>query len=246
MTHLEFFKFQAKNLLHDWKFYQENDLTPELKAKSKFFGHGLYLCTSLICEKELPLARAQHYVAKLAGYVKWTNLVASTEKELQLARIIYDGIDCSYDLQHWETYKQTSIYESVTTAKKIQLAKEFFKRHEKDDKSAPEEKLDFRSFTGPTKLHEYLLDRYGITKAEFNKKPDWMKEGLRKEHANYLREMQIQFYQEIKFTKMSKKELAEYEAEQERLSDEYTAYELLRDCGVPFDEDGYPLGLGDD
>lgn len=246
MTHLEYFKFQAKNLLHDWKYFQKNDITPELKNKSKFFRHDLYASTTLLFESELPLARAQHYVARLADFSKWTELAGSSEEELFLARIIYDGINCSYDLKHWKLYKDNSIYDEVSIAKKIELAKLFFKRHENDDKSGKEEKLDFRSFTGPAKLHAYLRDMYGITKAEFNQKPEWMKEELRKEHAEYLRQKQIQFSQEIKFSKMSKEELAEYEAEQERMADEYTAYVLLRECGVPFDSDGYPIGIGDD
>lgn len=246
MTHLEYFKFQAKNLLHDRKYFLKNDVTPELKEKSKFFGHDLYLTSTFLCETEFPLARAQHYVAKLADFSKWSDLAASSEVELLLARIIYDGIDCSYDLRHWRLYKKNSVYNEVPIVKKIELAKLFFKRHEKDDKSRKEETLDFRSFKGPTKLHAYLKERYGITKAEFNQKPDWIKEELRKEHAEYLRQNQIIFSQEIKFSKMSKEELAEYEAEQERLADEYTAYKLLQECGVPFDEDGYPIGIGDD
>lgn len=248
MTHIEFFKLQAKNLLHDWNEYKANKLTKELKAKSKFFGHDLFKCTLLINEKEFPLARAQHYVAKLAGFSKWTELIKENEEGLLLARIIYEGLNCSHDIEIWETYLVNSIFYEVTRDKQIQLARRFFIRHEHDDKNISETSVDevaYRSFKGPT-LREYLKVRYGITKAEYAKKADWIKEELRKEHAEYHKEMQINFSKMIRISNMSKEELSDYEYQQEMKAEQETLYVLLREIGVPFDPFGSPLGIGDD
>jgi hypothetical protein len=79
------------------------------------------------------------------------------------------------------------------------------------------------------KLFEYL-ERYGISKEILYQKPEWMQEELRKEHKEYLRQER----ESIIWDSMSDEEL-----------DQISAYETLKECGVPFDEDGYPIGIGD-
>lgn len=67
-----------------------------------------------------------------------------------------------------------------------------------------------------------------------------MKEELKKEHEEYLREKKRIFSRKISPHGMTHEEIDDWEYESEVES----AYALLRDIGVPFDEDGYPIGIG--
>lgn len=247
MTHIEFFKLQAKNLLHDWKEYKENGLTPELKRKSKFLAHSLDLIYSnMLCDLSLngvwpsSLARAQHYIAKAAGFNKWAELVNTDEKHLELARVIFQGINCPRQFDQWRDFKWNSLYEEVTVEKQIQFAKLFFARHGEDFKEKTEQISFEDSFTGPQDLYDFLYERFRITREEYDAKADWMKEELKKEHEEYLCEKKRVFSRKISPHGMTHEEIDdwEYESEIEGL------YDVLRDAGVPFDDDGYPLGIG--
>ncbi len=77
------------------------------------------------------------------------------------------------------------------------------------------------------KFYDYLMDRYGMTKEVFDSKPEWAKEELRKEHHAF------------NSKKDRKVKAIDYNSEEAA-----GLYEMLRDdCGVPFDEDGYPIGI---
>jgi len=72
------------------------------------------------------------------------------------------------------------------------------------------------------KLHQYLNDRYGMTKEMYNQKPEWAKEELRKEHQEFLRQIQLEEAEQRRWDSLS---------DQEKENEE--TYNNLIDSGVP-------------
>ena len=87
MDHLDFFKLQAKNLYHDWKTHTETDVGI-YEYNPQFFDVDDFLLyfEEDLDEKRFSLQRAQHLVAKLAGFDKWNDLIKADEQHLELAK----------------------------------------------------------------------------------------------------------------------------------------------------------------
>ena len=108
MSNLEFFKKQSKNFLKDWKSQTkivETDGNVYFRYSPKFFDIEdwfSYFELSAKDEQDVKLSHAQHYIAKIAGFKKWTDLIAASEKELIYAEIKLRNFKNSMDLIQWD------------------------------------------------------------------------------------------------------------------------------------------------
>jgi len=92
MKPIDFFKLQSKNLFKDYKTQR-----PAIEADPSYFGYdpkffdinGLFLDYG-IDEEKFSLMNAQHLIAKLVGFGKWTDLVNASANELKLAKLLFD------------------------------------------------------------------------------------------------------------------------------------------------------------
>lgn len=94
MSNLEFFKQEAKNLLKDWKTQTktvESDGSIFYNYSPKFYDVAdlfLYYEFSDKDEQDIKLSRAQHLIAKIAGFKKWNELIHASPKRLELAELL--------------------------------------------------------------------------------------------------------------------------------------------------------------
>lgn len=129
MTHLEYFKQQSKNLFRDWKSRAEvveDDGFLHYKYEPKFFDVEDILFHFEIDEEKFSLMKAQHLVARIAGFRKWNDLIKVSSKELELAKIVFDN--CSKDMMlfdDWECYRNSE-FALLDIESKIEAAKHFF------------------------------------------------------------------------------------------------------------------------
>ncbi len=129
MTHLEYFKQQSKNLFRDWKSRAEvveDDGFSYYKYEPKFFDVEDILFHFEIDEEKFSLMKAQHLVARIAGFRKWNDLIKVSSKELELAKIVFDN--CSKDMMlfdDWECYRNSE-FALLDIESKIEAAKHFF------------------------------------------------------------------------------------------------------------------------
>ena len=131
MTHLDFFKLQAKNLYRDWKTHTETE-DGIYEYHPRFFdvdGFLLYYEEDLD-ERDFCLQRAQHLVAQTAGFDKWNDLIKAGEKELELAKIVFIGCTSTGNLslsrEDWLTfYSGEGIFE-LPIEGQIEVAKFYF------------------------------------------------------------------------------------------------------------------------
>jgi hypothetical protein len=133
MSNLEFFKKQSKNFLKDWKSQTkivETDGNVYFRYSPKFFDIEdwfSYFELSAKDEQDVKLSRAQHYIAKIAGFRKWTDLIAASEKELIYAEIKLRNFKNSMNLIQWEYIEKDYELADLDIDSKIEYAKQFFK-----------------------------------------------------------------------------------------------------------------------
>ncbi len=100
MTRLEYFKLQAKNLFND---YKTKKLSSEglYEYSPKYFDMGEIVCAYDIDEDNFKLMKAQHILARMVGFRKWTDLVKASDAELELAKLLFDNKE-KVCLDEWE------------------------------------------------------------------------------------------------------------------------------------------------
>jgi hypothetical protein len=110
MKHIAYFKQQAKNLFKDYK-----TKTPYIDDVSGFsfykYNPKYYDIDSILVdygydENDFTLMKAQHIIALMSGFYKWTDLLKASESELELAKALLDNQD-KIDIDSWQMYIAT-------------------------------------------------------------------------------------------------------------------------------------------
>lgn len=107
MNTIDYFKLQAKNLLRDFK-----TKTPVLDKTTtaflyeytpKYFDIELIISNFSVDEENFTLMNAQHIIAKIAYFDKWSELLSASTAELELAKLLYDHQN-RIDMVGWKFY----------------------------------------------------------------------------------------------------------------------------------------------
>ena len=133
MDKIAYFKLQAKNLFRDYKTktLDEEGLTC---YSPKFFNDIEELFLSYdIDEQTFTLMNAQHLIAELAGFRKWTELLHASDEALELGKLLLDKrnetLSASFTnslVDDWETYLYTSRLVDQSDEAKLQIFKSVF------------------------------------------------------------------------------------------------------------------------
>lgn len=137
MNTIDFFKFQAKNLHKDFKTRKLvfNNEFGELSYEPKYFDVELVIQDFKLDEEKLTLMKAQHAIAKMAGFEKWTTLIKASEPDLKIAKLLYenqhkvDELMWLFYLAEVEEMNQTK-FDSET---KLAICEDAFEREYFDD-----------------------------------------------------------------------------------------------------------------
>jgi len=142
MERIEYFKLQAKNLLRDFKTQfvdEENDGIYDYKPR--FFDVNEIVLSFDVDEDEpFTLMNAQHIIARLAGFQKWTELIKASEAALEIGKLLLDNRDetggimtniaPSVIVEDWENYYQDFLMsnglETVNDETKLDVFKQGF------------------------------------------------------------------------------------------------------------------------
>ncbi|MGN7437573.1 MAG: hypothetical protein ACTHOO_02930 [Alcanivorax sp.] len=107
MNTIDYFKLQAKNLFRDYKTKKPvfdgaiDDYLYEYDPK--YFDIDSIICDFDINEDNFSLMKAQHVIAYMAGFRKWTDLNKASKAELELGKLLFDNQD-KIDIEDWEMY----------------------------------------------------------------------------------------------------------------------------------------------
>ena len=104
MKHKHYFQMQAGNLSRDYK-TQYQDEGGLIKYEPRFFNDTEDIVTRFDIKKDdkLPLQKAQHIVAKLAGFHKWPALTNASETMQELGKLLLENRD-DLNSDEWVEY----------------------------------------------------------------------------------------------------------------------------------------------
>jgi hypothetical protein len=107
MKTIEYFKLQAKNLHKDFKTqkpYFDSSLGDNLfEYTPKFFDVDALVTDFEIHENHFTLMNAQHIIARLGGFKKWTVLLQANPEELELSKLLFDSMH-KISIEEWNIY----------------------------------------------------------------------------------------------------------------------------------------------
>ncbi len=107
MKHIAYFKQQAKNLFKDYKtkapYIHGVYGFSSYKYNPKYYDIEGILLDYDYDEDDFTLMKAQHVIALMCGFSKWTELSKASEAELNLAKAIFDNPD-KININDWEMY----------------------------------------------------------------------------------------------------------------------------------------------
>ena len=101
MTPIEFFKLQAKNLFKDYKTKTKSSPEDFYEYSPKYFDMDSIVCDFDIDEDNFSLMNAQHIIACMVGFEKWTDLLKASKAELALAKLLFDN---RIHIEDWNIY----------------------------------------------------------------------------------------------------------------------------------------------
>lgn len=107
MKTIEYFKLQAKNLYKDFKtqkLYFDSSLGGNFyEYEPKFFDVDALVTDFDIDEERFTLMNAQHIIAKLVGFEKWTTMLQASPAALELAKLLFENMHKIRN-EEWEIY----------------------------------------------------------------------------------------------------------------------------------------------
>lgn len=107
MEIIDYFKLQAKNLHKDFKTQKlssgEQSGKNRYQYEPKFFNVEALIADFKIDEEDFSLMRAQHIIAKLAGFEKWTDFPKASPPALILSLLLFDQMD-KISIESWISY----------------------------------------------------------------------------------------------------------------------------------------------
>ncbi|AWI58435.1 hypothetical protein [Sinorhizobium fredii] len=107
MTPIEYLKLQAKNLFRDFK--TKTPVFDEVlgdylyEYNPKYFDIDRIVVEHDLDEEDFSLMNAQHIIALMVGFRKWTELVKASDAELELAKLLFDNQHKIY-IDDWHDY----------------------------------------------------------------------------------------------------------------------------------------------
>lgn len=145
MTQIEFFKLQAKNLFKDY----------QTKKKSRDAAIGNYEYDPMyfdiegiilhfdIDEEDFSLMKAQHIIAQIVGFRKWTDMLKADKSALELAKLLFDN-QHKISAEDWEMYIWGAERDNNTTYDsdfRLEIFKQVFLNVEGHESTFPDFRL---------------------------------------------------------------------------------------------------------
>lgn len=107
MKTIEYFKLQSKNLYKDFQtqkpYFDSIYRRDFFEYSPKYFDVDTLILDFDIDEHNFTLMNAQHYIASLAGFRKWTEMLKASPAELELSKLLFDNMH-KISVIEWDVY----------------------------------------------------------------------------------------------------------------------------------------------
>lgn len=173
MDKIAYFRLQAKNLMRDFR-TQTLDEEGLTRYSPRFFKDIEWLLLDYnIDEDDFCLMKAQHLVAKLAGFRNWSELLHASDDALELGKLLLDkrgerllASFTSSLVDDWKMYLHDNRLENLSDKDKLVIFKAVF----------------LNEFPNGEKLNEEEIE-------EFDESLEYEDYGYDKELADYFRDL---------------------------------------------------------
>lgn len=109
MNPISYFKLQAKNLFKDYKTKFVSEIYEDggklYDYRPHYFDVNSIVVDFDIDEENFTLMKAQHVIAYLGGFRKWTDLAKASEVEQELAKLLFDN-QHKISIDDWDIYME--------------------------------------------------------------------------------------------------------------------------------------------
>jgi len=137
MTHIEFFKLQAKNLLRDYKTqYHDKEGLPQYEARIFNDIDDIVFNCDINEDGAFTLMNAQHAIATLAGFSKWGDLLKASEVDQEIGKLLFanrnytggvmTNIVRSVIVEDWKNYSLSNKLDRIDAQTRLKVFKEIF------------------------------------------------------------------------------------------------------------------------
>ncbi len=118
MDYIGFFKLQAKKLLKDYKNRVVQKDGTYWHENLRFFKdiEDIIMCFDINEEKPFTLMNAQHIIALLSGFKKWSELIHANEFQLELGKLLLENRNYANDdgrlapiAEDWRMYESQNL-----------------------------------------------------------------------------------------------------------------------------------------
>ena len=140
MDKIDFFKLQSKNLLKDYNSRVYNEVEGYYTYSPRFFNdiESIVDIFNIDKKRDFSLMNAQHVIAKLSGFNKWTDLLKASEEALAIGKLLLTSreeyqksqglltkVGNSLIVHNWKIYEKELLSGFDDLAKLIILKEEF-------------------------------------------------------------------------------------------------------------------------
>ena len=158
MANVEFFKQQAKNLLKDFntKVYNEDEGFYEYSPRFFHNIDDIVMTFDIDEEGSFTLMNAQHIIARLSGFYKWTELIKASEPVLEIGKLLLINRDAyqekqglitnmveSLIVEDWKSYEELNLSDADDETKLEAFKKIFLEGNPPKRSKTPVITLDF-------------------------------------------------------------------------------------------------------
>lgn len=151
MKPIDFFKLQAKNLFRDFK-TQTTHFDPKIGGKVHSYSPKSFDVEAILIhfdpdDEKFTLMNAQHIIAQIAGFRKWTDMIKASEIEMQLAKLLFDN-QHKINAEEWSHYITSAQSENkmkFDDETKLEIFKEVFANVEGHETTT----FDYRLIVSP-------------------------------------------------------------------------------------------------
>ena len=127
MDTIGFFKLQSKNLLRDFKTGYRGD-DGSICYSPRFFPDidGIIISYD-IDENDFSLMKAQHIIALMAGFKKWSDILSASDAKLQLGKLLFEeSFNNPNIVEEWEMYTNSLHIENLSDDSYLEIFKKIF------------------------------------------------------------------------------------------------------------------------
>ena len=140
MANINFFKQKAKKLFDDYKTRYFNEDEGYYDYKPRFFNDIFDILSNfhITDDMEFGLMKAQHIIAKLSGFNKWTDLIKASEPALEIGKLLltnrekYQEEQCFFTnmvesmiVTDWKSYEEENLRD-FNDEEKLEIFKRVF------------------------------------------------------------------------------------------------------------------------